>query len=50
MSAWDLGGSFPRLRPSPAAPTRGCLNLGLITEPVNQPVEEWRLLAALQAA
>lgn len=36
MSAWDLGGHSPGWSPSPAAPTRGRLNLWLITEPINQ--------------
>lgn len=37
MSAWDLGELHsPGWSPSPAAPTRGRLNLWLITEPINQ--------------
>lgn len=35
MSAWDLGGHSPGWSPGPAAPTRGRLNLWLITEPIN---------------
>lgn len=36
MSAWDLGGHSPGWSSSPAAPTRGRLNLWLITEPINR--------------